>query len=596
MKPRRVRVPLAARLALALAAMAGVAAADSPPRSRTEKPVDYRRAVASLEEMIAGEIKRGAFSAVSIALVDDQQTVYANGFGLADKDRGVPATAQTVYRAGSISKLLTALAAMQLVEQGKLDIDKPAAAFDPSFRIVNPFDGSGPVTLRQLMCHRSGMIRESPVGSYFDPSQPEIAATVASIAPCVLVYPPGSRTKYSNVGPTIVGQVVQKVSGVPFAEYQRKHLLEPLGMRSSAFLPNDSMRRRLAVGWMDVADGRGGFRRTAAPQFELGTIPAGNLYTTAEDLARFASCLLANGRAGDRQIVRPETLRQMCTVQLTSEKTGYGLGFLVGTFRKHRSVSHMGAVYGFTSSLVVLPEAKLGAVVLSNEDIAIGPVRKLSDAAIGLMLEAKLGEPMPKEEPPKGPPPDPATLVGDYESESYWARIELQQGVLGGALSGRRMSLTPTGPDKFLAEVGWSVSETLDFQRDEKGRATAFTVLSQKFRRVDPAAVPDVPADWQKYVGSYGPDFIPVIVSVRHGHLYAMTENEADYRLTPLCRTVFKLPPGMYVDEQVVFQVAPDGRVPSILFANMPLGRRELRGNSKSEARVVRDDVGIKTG
>ena len=397
MKPHRVRVPLAVRLALAVAALAGVAAADSPPRSPPEKPVDYHRAVARLEEMIAGEIKRGAFSAVSIALVDDQQTVYANGFGLADKDRGVPATAQTVYRAGSISKLLTALAAMQLVEQGKLDI------------------------------------------------------------------------------------------------------------------------------------------------------------------------------------VKPETLRQMCTVQLTGDKTGYGLGFLVGTFRKHPSVSHMGAVYGFTSSLVVLPDVKLGAVVLSNEDIAIGPVRKLSDAALGLMLEAKLGEPMPKEEPPKTPAPDPAALVGDYESESYWARIELQQGVLGGALSGRRMFLTPTGLDKFLAEVGWSVSETLEFQRDEKGRAVGFTVLSQKFRRVDPAAVPEVPAEWQKYVGSYGPDFIPVIISVRHGHLYAMTENEADYRLTPLCRTVFKLPPGMYVDEQVVFQVAPDGQVPSILFANMPLKRREKR-------------------
>ena len=97
--------------------------------------------------------------------------------------------------------------------------------------------------------------------------------------------------------------------------------------------------------------------------------------------------------------------------------------------------------------------------------------------------------------------------------------------------------------------------------------------MEQTFRRVDPDAVPEVPDAWQQFLGSYGPEFIPLVVSVKHGHLYAMTENLADYRLTPLCRTVFKMPPGMYVDEQLVFQPGPDGRVHSVVLAGMVLPR-----------------------
>jgi len=103
---------------------------------------------------------------------------------------------------------------------------------------------------------------------------------------------------------------------------------------------------------------------------------------------------------------------------------------------------------------------------------------------------------------------------------------------------------------------------------------TGFSALKQKFRRVDRDAVRAVPDDWKRLLGSYGPEFIPLVVSVKHGHVYAMTENMVDYRLTPLCRTVFKMPPGMYVDEQLVFQVGPDGEVYSVILANMVLPRR----------------------
>ena len=571
MTPLSIRIgPLAAGLAgLVLAAVRGHAA-----------EVDYAPAVTQLEELVEAELERGILTGVSVALVDDQRTVFAEGFGWADEAARRPATRRTIYRAGSISKLFTALSAMQLVEQGKLDLDEPVTRFWPGFRIVVPFDDAGPITLRQLMCHRSGLVRESPVGGYFDPAEPSIAETVASLADCVLVHRPNTVTKYSNIGVTVVGHVVAEVSGEPFPEYQRDHLLEPIGMTSSAFVADETIGQRLATSYMHVADGRGGFRRIESPRFELGTLPAGNLYTSAEDLARFLGFLFARGAVDGKRIVRPETLDTMFTPQLVDDESGYGLGFHVTRFRDRKRVSHMGAVYGFTSSVGAIPELKVGAVVLANEDIATGPVRKLADAALGWMVDAKLApersreeQQNEEEEPAETVTLDSEPFAGDYESASYWARIEPADGHLLANISGQRLTLTSAGPDQFTADGRWATDAEVEFRRDDGGRVTQFEAMEQTFCRIDPDAVPEAPDAWQPLLGSYGPEFIPLVVSIKHGHLYAMTENMVDYRLTPLCRTVFNMPDGMYVDEQLVFQPGPDGRVHSAVLAGMVLRR-----------------------
>ena len=123
-------------------------------------------------EVVAAELARGITPGFSVAWVVDGQLVHAAGYGLADWEKKLPATADTIYRAGSISKLFNAMAAMQLVEQGKLDLDAPIERALPDFLIEVPFAGAGPLTARQMLCHRSGMIREAPVGGYLDPSQP----------------------------------------------------------------------------------------------------------------------------------------------------------------------------------------------------------------------------------------------------------------------------------------------------------------------------------------------------------------------------------------------------------------------------------------
>ena len=547
-------------------ARAPLAAAESP---------DLTAAKDRYAVIVAAELEREILPGVSIAWVVDGKLVHSAGYGFADEQGSLATTPETIYRAGSISKLFNAVAAMQLVEQGKLDLDAPIQTALPEFQIVVPIADAPPITARQLMCHRSGMIRESPVGGYLDNRQPTVAATVASVASCALVNPPNTKTRYSNVGPTIVGRAVEVLSGLEFSEYQSKHLLGPLGMNSSAWRMSDALRPRLAKGRMRVANGDGTFRFESAPEFELGTLPAGNLYTTAPDLARFAAFVMGTPGAAAPDLLSSESLAKMLGVQLTGEPTGFGLGFGVNRYRGHKTAQHNGAVYGFSTSLVVLPAERIGVVVLSNADIAGAPVKRLAEAALDLLLEAVVGE-KPTEAPTVAQvmPDELARLAGHYESNSYWAELRVVDGELIGELSGQPITMSPRGGGKFVADGRVMNRAPVEFDLSGDGPAAGFTAVNQKFHRVEPDQTAKSSESWRPMLGSYGLHFIPVVLSVRHGHLYAQVENEYDYRLTQVDRATFRLPPGMYDDEQVVMQFAPDGRVLGLLMANMYLPRR----------------------
>ena len=517
---------------------------------------DYLAGLPAFKEAINREIAVGNISGVSVGLVEGNRILYVEGFGFADKKKRIPATRDTVYMAGSISKLFTAMATMQLAERGKLSIDQPVTELWPDFRIVIPFPAK-PITLRQLMCHRAGMFRESPVGGYFDPSEPGLRATVRSIESCVLVYPPETKTKYSNIGVTVVGQTVATVAGVPFQDYARELLLRPMEMKHSSFVRTKAVTYQLATGYMLVANDRGGFHEIEAPRFALGTLPAGDLYTTAEDLAIFLRVLFAGGRSGNTQVIKPETLAEMWTAQLTSDTNGFGIGFLVGHANGKKTIGHSGAVYGFTSSLAAIPEDRLGVIVLANDDLAVAAVERINNAAWRMLRDRK--------EEGGASVPASRDFNGEYESESYWAKIE----GLTANFSGEKTALRPTGELTFQMNNRVINNGALTFADDRQ----SFTAMGQKFERARKR--PPIPHAWKDLIGAYGPEFIPLIISERNSRLYATTENMYDYALTPESDTVFKMPPGLYTDERLVFHRNEKGKVHMAVLANMPLPRRK---------------------
>ena len=227
---------------------------------------------------------------MSIALVDEEGVAWSAGFG--EQSPGVPATPATVYRVGSVSKLFTDIAVMQLHERGELDIDAPVTDYLPDFTPDNP--SGTPITLRQLMSHRAGLIREPPVGNYFDDSGTDLAATIASLNGTPQIYAPESRVKYSNAGIAVVGYTLEVTQGQPFADYVKRAVLAPIGMTNSAFTPEPDIVDDLADAYMWGID-RPGYD---APTFELGMAPAGSMYSTVLDLARFIEVMFRHGDAG----------------------------------------------------------------------------------------------------------------------------------------------------------------------------------------------------------------------------------------------------------------------------------------------------------
>jgi CubicO group peptidase (beta-lactamase class C family)/D-alanyl-D-alanine dipeptidase len=528
-------------------------------------PVDgdrYAPAIARLEKLIAHEMKDKALPAVSIALVDDQRIVWSKGFGYADPATKQPATADTVYRVGSVSKLFTDIAVMQLVERGQVDLDAPLTTYLPSFKPTNPF--GTPITLRHLMSHRAGLVREPPVGHYFDDTAPTLAATVDSLNRTTLVYAPGTRTKYSNAGIAVVGRVLEVVAQQPFADALRDRVLEPLGLRKSAFKPTPEVTKDLAKAFMWTYHGT----RFDAPSFQLGMAPAGSMYSTVTDLGRFMSALfqrggtpLAEGRGS--ATLKPETLEAMWKPQFAAPqmRSGYGLGFDVSFFDGQRRVGHSGAIYGFATDVQALPDSKLGVAIVTTLDCTNPVMAHIGQEALRAMMRARDGRPEPELVlPAPTTEADAKKWDGIYQAENNRGRIELRQ-------RGPRLLVNLANIETDVKLVGTQllIDGPLAYGAFFTPRGDdAFEFESRTYRRVPKEVVEARPAAdaypsrWNGLIGEYGWDHDVLYILEREGKLHALIEWFYLYPIDEVAGTGaeerFALPKaGLYDGEQIRF-------------------------------------------
>jgi CubicO group peptidase (beta-lactamase class C family) len=374
----------------------------APTRPESVGRGDYAKVAEYVSTLVRHEMKKRDVTGLSIALVDDQRVVWAEGFGYADKAGNVPASAETIYRAGSISKLFTATAAMQLAERGRLDIDRPLGDYLPGFSIRTRFAGSAPVTPRSIMTHHSGLPSDYLKGMWTRDPEPFTRVT-AVLQDEYAANPPGTVFSYSNLGVTLLGDAIGKVAERDFVSLVRDEILLPLGMSRSSFSPSADRTPLAAKGYR---------KGTEAEEPPLRDVPAGGLNTSVNDLSRFVRMVFAGGKAGDHQIVKPETLAEMLRQQNTDVPLDLdfrvGLGWMLGglgdiDIRNGGPVAHhAGATLLFHGQMIVLPERKLGVVVLANSDTAGRVVGKVAAEALKLSLEAKTGEREPKREKPEG--------------------------------------------------------------------------------------------------------------------------------------------------------------------------------------------------
>ncbi len=541
----------------------------------------------SLAPLIENERAEKGIPAISIALVDGRSVVWARGFGWADSAARRPATASTVYRVGSVSKLFTDIGIMRLVEARKLDLDAPVTRYLPDFHPKNPFGGS--ITLRELSAHRGGLTREPPVGNYFDDTSPSLEATVASLNTTTLVYKPGTHTKYSNAGIAVLGDVLERTQRESFYPYLERAVLTPMGLASSAFRPTPALAPRLASATMWTVDGR----RFAAPTFQLGMGPCGSMYSTVLDLARFAQILIGKGVTpnGDR-VLASATIDSMWTPQFAAPgaKTGYGIGFNIGELGGHRVVGHDGAIYGFATTLLVLPDDSIGVVVTATLDGANAVTDHIARAAAQGLLDARAGRaPASLLATSLLPRARALGLVGRYTGSRSSVDLEEVEGrvfmtpLAGGVRAELRV---PGGQDperatELIADDAISYGERVALAGDGRiviggdtlGRASAAE------RAVVPVvrAKPDVVQEFASLVGEYGWDHDVLYLREKDGHLNALIEWFFEYPLERVSADVYRFPKfGLYDGQEIAFHRDASGRATDAVAATVRFKRREL--------------------
>jgi serine beta-lactamase-like protein LACTB len=533
----------------------------------------YEPVIKALDAFVAREIEQKGLPALSIALVDDQKVIWSKGYGFADPKTKKPATAETVYRVGSVSKLFTDIAVMQQVERGALDLDAPITKYLPDFKPVNKFDK--PITLRQLMTHRSGLVREPPIGHYFDDTAPSLEKTVTSLNKTELVYEPEKKTKYSNAAIGTVGFVLQTIKDETFPRYLHKAVLDPLGMPHSSFEPLPEITKDLAASLMWTYHGR----EFPAPTFELGEGPAGSMYSTVNDLGKFMSVLFAEGKGPHGPIISKESLNEMWKPQFAKDgdKTGFGIGFLIGELDGNRSIGHGGAIYGFSTELEALPDEKLGVVVIAARDGANAVTTHIAQVALRQMLAAKQGKDLPKIEETKPLKLEEARKwAGHYQGgDKSFDLIEL-----GGTLA-----LLP-GRGGFLTQVrklgdSFIVDDRLDHglkleQQDDKLKSPTTTYERKPVAKPEPP-----PAKWLGLIGEYGWDYNTLYIFEKDGKLHALIEWFYFYPLTEESENVFAFPDfGLYHGERLIFTRDKTGGATQCEAAQVVFKRRKLDGEN----------------
>ncbi len=533
---------------------------------------DYGPAIERLKSAVRYEVEQKELPAFSISLVDRDQVVWADGFGFQDAEKKVPVTAETVYRVGSVSKLFTDIAVLQLVEERKLDLDAPVQQFLPEFNPQNPF--AVPLTLRQMMSHRSGLVRESPVGHYFDPDEPTLAATVASLNQTTLVYKPDAKTKYSNAAIAVVGAVLEKQLDVSHPDRVQQTILDPLDMRCSSFVVTPTIEPKLATGWMRTYDGR----RFKAPMFLLGTGPAGNLYSSVLDLSKFTSCLFRDGRTENGKILTPESLTLMTTPikDADGKLQGFGLGFHVQQFDGYTKIGHGGAVYGFSTQLEALPVRKLGVVAAASLDGTNGVVGRLADYALRLMLATQDGKTLPTYRTTIPVPPERVKdLVGAYREVDgdQVAKISELNGTLFMHRGSYRHELRAAADDGSIItddEFGFDT-------RIERKPENQLVVGTTTFKRMTDEPPAEISDRWHGLIGEYGWDHNTLYILEDDARLYALIEWFYYYPLKEISDDVFEFPDyGLYHGERLKFTRDEHGVATEVNAAEVVFDRREV--------------------
>jgi CubicO group peptidase (beta-lactamase class C family) len=346
------------------------AAQQAPPpallsaNSTTRGPQNVTELASFLNTTISDELSAYHIPGATVAVVKDGKLFYANGYGYADVANNTPVDANaTLFEIGSVTKLFTWTAVMQLVEEGKINLHADVNTYLRDFKIPDTYPGQ-PVTMENLMTHTAGFEAQPEGVVVSDPKdiQP-LDATLAQTMPA-RIWPPGQVWSYSDWGAALAGYIVQEVSGIPFNQYVGEKIFTPLGMNNTTI--EQPVPPPLAANVSKTyAYSDGAFQQTQ--DWTIGMAPIGAIHSTASDMAKFMIAQLQNGEYNGTRILNTSTALDMHSAHFTPDPyTKFALGFFMGNQNNESSISHAGYTAYFRSEIFLLPVRNVGFFISYN--------------------------------------------------------------------------------------------------------------------------------------------------------------------------------------------------------------------------------------
>lgn len=420
-KLSRTRLGVVTLLIAGGAVFFSAALAQAAPDVPSPAPApSYTDAVRLIDAWLGAELAYARMPGFSGAIVAGQQVIWSKGYGTVDAAHRLPATPETIYSICSISKLFTSVAIMQLWEGGRLSLDDDIGKHLGAFAIRRTDPDSGPITIRSMLMHASGLPREAEFAYWTPPDFkfPSRAELMQKLPEQSTMMRASDRHQYSNLAMSLLGEVVVAVSGMPYDAYVQANILSPLRLGDTrTAMPMTMYGQRLAQGFGSLK--RDGTRDLLKPFDTGGLTAAAGFTSTALDLARFASWQLRLLKNGGTEVLRASTLREMQRMQWVDAdgKNTWGLGFAVRRDGPTTVVSHSGLCPGYIAAVSVLPKEELAVIAMANGNGPGGaghyavPMRRLLVKGKGLVPSSAPGA------------PDLAAYAGRYDAQPWSAEL-----------------------------------------------------------------------------------------------------------------------------------------------------------------------------
>jgi len=438
---------------------------------------------AKLEQVALAELRSTGTPGAAIGIVREGQIIWKIGLGLANVETGQAVDPAMLFRLGSTTKMFTAAALVSLAEEGKIKLDEPIGNHISDLQVA-----ISALTPHQLLTHTAGLTDESIMSGPHD--EEALAANTRTLNQTWLFTEPSRIHSYSNPGYWLAGLVCERVAGKPYADVLAERLFRPLGMMRTTFRPTLAMTWPLALGH-ETRDGKPAIVRPQADN--AGTWPAGQMYSSVPELARFTTALLDGGRLEGEQVLSPTLIKKLTSphVPRPGDDDHYGYGLSVGKERGVTIWQHGGSRTGYGSTIRLAPDQRVAVIILTNRSGSSLP--KTATAALEMMLpfEAKSAEAQTALQPLTSDQMD--ELSGIYSNERQTFELMVQDGKLvvrrRGGESSPSGNLVWQGDNRLAVQSRESDAEdprttyTLFVVRDASGRPEYLVNGSRALKR-----------------------------------------------------------------------------------------------------------------